>query len=243
MCHLSHWSGQQQHLLPQLQVLGAQEMQWAQALDKGPWIHLYMVPGNCTPLGLQTTERSPSRTWQAGSGSFLLLSTRCSQQVVAVNFQPQHVWKPPGRSSRSWYQFSLPTTSLARHVVTCTALVCRAQCSMPVRLGHWQSQTPMSAAKWHGNDQKDLQCQAARHCHHQIKWATCTARHWGSGPHSEGEKASLVWTCGTLQWCSQDSFWPTGWWKAWAWEAKADMEAADREGLQRVEGLAYRPSW
>ena len=33
---LSHWSGQQQHLLRQLQALGAQEMHWAQALDKGP---------------------------------------------------------------------------------------------------------------------------------------------------------------------------------------------------------------
>ena len=33
---LSHWSGQQQHLLQRLQALGAQEMQWAQALDKGP---------------------------------------------------------------------------------------------------------------------------------------------------------------------------------------------------------------
>ena len=36
MCRLSHWSGQQQHLLQRLQALGAQEMQWAQALDKGP---------------------------------------------------------------------------------------------------------------------------------------------------------------------------------------------------------------
>ena len=36
MCHLWHWSGQQQHLLQWLQALGAQEMQWAQALDKGP---------------------------------------------------------------------------------------------------------------------------------------------------------------------------------------------------------------
>ena len=26
-----------------------------------------------------------------------------------------------------------------------------------------------------------------------------------SGPHSEGEKTSMVWTCGTLQWCNQDS--------------------------------------
>ena len=36
MCRLSHWSGQQQHLVQRLQVLSVQEMQWAQALDKGP---------------------------------------------------------------------------------------------------------------------------------------------------------------------------------------------------------------
>ena len=35
-CRLSHWNGQQQHLLQWHQALGAQEMQWAQALDKGP---------------------------------------------------------------------------------------------------------------------------------------------------------------------------------------------------------------
>ena len=35
---LSHWSGQQQHLLQWLQALGAQEMQWAHALEKGPWL-------------------------------------------------------------------------------------------------------------------------------------------------------------------------------------------------------------
>ena len=28
----------------------------------------------------------------------------------------------------------------------------------------------------------------------------------GSGPNSEGEKTPMIWTCGTLQWCSQDSF-------------------------------------
>ena len=45
-----------------------------------------------------------------------------------------------------------------------------------------------------------------------------------------------------LQWCSQDSLWHIGWWKAWAWEAQDDMEAAaDREGLQRVETLGYWP--
>ena len=36
MRSLSHWSGQQQHLLQWLQALGAQEMQWAEALEKGP---------------------------------------------------------------------------------------------------------------------------------------------------------------------------------------------------------------
>ena len=69
------------------------------------------------------------------------------------------------------------------------------------------------------------------------------ALHWGSGPYSEGEKTPMVWTYGTLQWCSQDSLWPTGWWISWAWEAQDDMEAADREGSQRVEALGYRPWW
>ena len=44
-----------------------------------------------------------------------------------------------------------------------------------------------SAAKWQGNDQTDLQCQATRHSHQQIQGATCAAWHWGSGPHFEGE--------------------------------------------------------
>ena len=34
----------------------------------------------------------------------------------------------------------------------------------------------------------------------------------------------------------------TGGWKAWAWEANDDKEAADREGLHRVEALGYRSS-
>ena len=33
---LSHWSGQQQHLLQPLQALGAQEMLWALHLTKDP---------------------------------------------------------------------------------------------------------------------------------------------------------------------------------------------------------------
>ena len=138
---LSHWSGQQQHLLQWLQALGAQEMQWAQALEKGPWLQMYMVPGNCTPFGWWTTEGSPGQTWQAWGGSFLLLPRRDALSSRWLWTFNHNVWKPPGRSSRSCYQSSLHATSLSKHVVVCTALVCSAQCSMPARLGHWQSRT------------------------------------------------------------------------------------------------------
>ena len=87
MRRLSHWRGQQQHL-QQLQALGAQEMQWVEMLDKGPWLQMYTMPGNCMPLGQQTAEGSPGRTWQAWGGSFLLL--------------PRWLWKLPGWSSRTW---------------------------------------------------------------------------------------------------------------------------------------------
>ena len=58
-----------------LQALGAQEMQWAQVLDKGPWLQMYMVPGNCHPLDGRP-QREVCQTWQAGCGSFLLLPRR-----------------------------------------------------------------------------------------------------------------------------------------------------------------------
>ena len=85
-----------------------------------------------------------------------------------------------------------------RHVAACTALVCGAQCSMP-DLATDKAKPPSSAGEWQGNDQTDLQCQAARYCHHQVQWATWAAWHRVPGPHSEGE----TWTCGTLQWCSR----------------------------------------
>ena len=186
MHHLSHWSGQQQHLLQWLQALGAHEMQWVQVLDKGPWLQMYMVPGNCMPLGLQTTKGGLSRTWQAGGGSFLLLSRRHALSSWWLWTFNQNVWKPPGRNSRSCYQFSLPTTSLSRHVAACTALVWSAMLHAS-EMAIDKAKPPMSAAEWQGNDQTDLQCQAARRCHNQVQWATCAAWQWGSGPHSEGE--------------------------------------------------------
>ena len=39
-----------------------------------------------------------------------------------------------------------------------------------------------------------------RHCHHQVKWATCAAWHWGSGPHSEGENDGMdMWNAPMVQ--------------------------------------------
>ena len=140
MGHLSHWSGQQQHLLQWLQALGAQEMQWAQALDKRPWLQLYKVPGNCTPLGWQSTEGSPGRTWQAWGDSFVLLPRRhalSSRWLWTFNHMCENAWKK--------FKDLLPilsyATSLSKQVAVCTALVCGAQCSMPERVGQLQSQT------------------------------------------------------------------------------------------------------
>ena len=244
MRRLSHWCGQQQHLLQWLQALGAQEMQWAQALEKGPWLQMYTVPGNCMPLGWQTTEGSPGRTWQAWGGSFLLLPRRhalSSRWLWTLNHNTceNRLEEVQGSATSSLF-----TPPLFQNTWPCVQLLCverNAPCQRELAID--KAEPPASTAKWQGNDQTDLQHQAARHCHHQVQWATCAAWHWGSGPHSEGEKTPMVWTCGMLQWCSQDSLWHTGWRKAWAWEAQNDMEAADREGLQRVEALGYQPSW
>ena len=194
---------------------------------------MYMVPGNCTPLGWQTTEGSPGRTWQAWGGSFLLLLRRhalSSRWLWTFNHDTceNRLEEVQGSATSSLF-----TPPLFQNNWPCVQLLCaerNAPCQRDLAID--KAKPPASVAKRQGNDQTDLQCQTARHCHHQVQWATCAAWHWRSGPHSEGEKTPMLWTCGTLQWCSPDSLWHTGWWKVWAWEAQNDMETADREGLQ-----------
>ena len=107
-------------------------------LTKDPDYRCTRCQGTACPL-----DSRPQREVQVGSdklevvASFYCLGVMLSA-AGGVNFQPQHTWKPPWRSC---YQVSLPATSLSRHMAVCTALVCRAQCSMPMRLSHWQSQT------------------------------------------------------------------------------------------------------
>ena len=142
-----------------------------------------MVPGNCTPLGRQTTEGSPSRTSQAGGGSFLLLPRRLAlsspwlwtfNQNMCENCLEEVLFPPP------LFQDTWPRVQLlcGEH---------NAPCQWNLAID--KAKLPTSAAEWQGNDQTDLQCQATRHCHHQVQWATCATWHWGSGPHSEGQKA------------------------------------------------------
>ena len=185
----NHWSGQQQHLLQRLQVLGAQEMQWAQALEKSPWLQMYTVSGNFMPLGWQTTEGSPGRTWQAWGGSFLLLPRRhalSSRWLWTFNHNTceNRLEEVIGSATSSLF-----TPTLFQNTWPCAQLSC-VECNVPCQrdLAIDKAKPPASAAKWQGNDQTDLQCQTARHCHHQVQWAACAAWHWGSGPHSEGEK-------------------------------------------------------
>ena len=154
---------------------------------------------HCTPLGWQTTEGHLGRTWQAWGGSFLLLPWRhvlssrwlwtfihntCENRLEVQGSATSPLFTPP----------------LFQNTWPCVQLLCaerNAPCQRDLAID--KAEPPASAAKWQGNDQTDLQCQAARHCHHQVQWTTCAAWHWGSGPHSEGEKTPMVWTCGTIR--------------------------------------------
>ena len=170
MCCLSHWSGQQQHLLQWLQALGAQEMQWAQTLDKRPWLQIYKVSANCMPLGWQTTEGSPGRTWQAWGASFLLLPRRhalSSRWLWTSNHNTCENRLEEVQGSATSSLFMPP---LYQNTWPCVQLL-RAERNTPCQwdLAIHKAKPPASAAKWQGNDQTDLQCQAARHCHHQVQ--------------------------------------------------------------------------
>ena len=68
---LSHWSGQQQHLLQWLQALGAQEMQWAQVLDKRPY-RCTRCLGTAHPL-----DGRPQKEVQVGPDKLEVVASFC----------------------------------------------------------------------------------------------------------------------------------------------------------------------
>ena len=153
ICRLSHWSQQKQHLLQWLQALGAQEMQWAQALDKGPWFQMYTVPGNCKPFGRQTTEGSQSRTSKARGYSFLLLPRKHT-----LSSQWQWTFNHNMCENRLKEVQVAAISSLFQDKWPCVQLLC-AERSATWDLAIDKANTPTSAVEWQGNDQTDLQCQ------------------------------------------------------------------------------------
>ena len=134
-----------------------------------------------------------------GGGSLLLLSRRhalSSKWLWTFNHNTceNRLEKVQGAATSSLFMLPLFQDRWA-----CVHLLCAerdAPCQWDLAID--KSKAPTSAAEWQGSDQTDLQCQAARRCHHLGQWTTWAAWHWESWPHSEGEKAPLVWTCGTL---------------------------------------------
>ena len=177
---------------------------------------------------MQITEGSQGQNWQARGSSILLLPRRhvlSSRWLWTFN---QHTCENCLEEVQRAATSPPFTPPLFQDTWPCVQLLCverNAPCKWDLATD--KAKPLFSAVEW--------QCQAARHCHHQVQWATSAAWDWESGSHSEGEKA--------LQWCSIDSLSHTDRGKAWAWEAQDDMETADREGLQRVEALDYQPSW
>ena len=164
---------------------------------------MYMVPGYCMPLGWQTTEGSQGRTWQVWGGSFLLLPRRhtlSSRWLRTFSHNTCENCLEEVQGYATSYLFMPP---LFQNTWPCVQLLC-AECNAPCQreLAIDKAKPPASAAKWQGNDQTDLQCQTARHCHHQVQWATCTcaAWHWGSELHSEEDSDGMdMWNAPLVQ--------------------------------------------
>ena len=134
-------------------------LEWAQALDRGPWLQVYTVQGNSTPLRRQTTERSPSRAWQTISGSFLLLPRRhalSSRWLWAFNHNTSenHLEEVQGAETSSLFPspFFQDSWPCVQHM----SAECNASCQW--NLASNKALPPASAAKWQSNDQTDLQC-------------------------------------------------------------------------------------
>ena len=130
--------------------------------DKRPWLPMYKVPGNCTPLGWQTTEGSPGRTWHAGGGSFLLLprrhalSSRCLW-TFNHNTCENRLEEVQGSATSSLFTPPLfqNTPPLFQNTWPCVQR--NAPCQWDLAID--KAKPPAYAAKWQGNDQTDLQCQ------------------------------------------------------------------------------------
>ena len=135
MRRLLHWRVQQQHLLQWLQALGGQEMQWTPALDKGPDNRCKQCQGTTCPL-----DGRPQKEVQVGPDKLEVVASFCYLGDM-LSAAGGCELSTTTCVKTAWKKFKelLPVLSschLSKHLAMCTALVCRAQCSMPVRFGH-----------------------------------------------------------------------------------------------------------
>ena len=114
-------------------------------------------------------QRGPSRTWQAGGGSFLLLPRRHALSSWWLWTFNRITCENPLDEVQGAATSSLFLPTLFQDTWPRVQLLCverNAPCQWDLATD--KAKPPMSAAKWLGNDQTDLQCKTARYCHHQI---------------------------------------------------------------------------
>ena len=152
-------------------------MQWAQALDRGPWVQVFKVPGNCTPLCWQTTEGQIGPDKLAVVASFYYLADMLSAADGFEFSTTTHV-------ETTWKKFNelLPALS-SRHLSFKTCGRVYSSCVLSIMLHASETPTLTNPNSYvcigiKEQNQTDLQWQAARHCHHQVQWATCAAWQW-----------------------------------------------------------------
>ena len=143
-------------------------------------------------------QREASRTWQAEGGSFL----------------------SPGRSSRSCYQFSIPVNSFKTR--GCVYSFC-VRSAMLRASETWPLIKPnLHRLQW--NDRATIR----QICNVKLQ-DIVTTRSNELLAQLGIEDLNLILKERRLRWYRHvECLWHTGWWKAWAWEARDDMEAADR---------------
>ena len=138
MRRLSHWSGQQQHLLQWLQALGAQEMQWTLTTDvhharelHAPW----MAAQKEVQVRLDKLEMVASFCYL---GNMLSAAGGCE---LSTTTRVKTAWKGSATSS-------LFMPHLFQNMWPCVQLLC-AECNAPCQrdLAIDKAKTPASAAK------------------------------------------------------------------------------------------------
>ena len=155
------------------------------AVGSSAWQRTLITYVHCArELHASWMEGSPSRTWQARGGSFLLLFRRhalSSRWLWTFN----HVLLPR-RSSRSCYQSSSNHLSFKTCGGEYSSYV---QSIMLPASETWPLTKPNLRRLQQSNRTMIRQICNVKppHCHHQVQWATYAAWHWITGPHSEGE--------------------------------------------------------